>query len=539
MKRYTKSISIEKLKYYLLILGMVNVLAVNYFLGTFGVGYFMLTFLFIVSLLTLVSLWSSDFIAKYVKGRTARKQYMNARHFLKGALLSVALPSFILSLLVFILGDILGNFLWKDHYIGVCIMVAAPIIFLWSLSEIISGYFRGMGMGNIAKIFLVIRQIGIAFFSIAGMKKCLNYGEKIAALLHNQGISAVYGAIGAILGVVLGCVLGLIVLLIFGMLFHGEFSRLYHEDTTKYPETVLDCSKIIFVSGFFSGLKSFFLFGSFLLDFVLMIRLCMKNVSSPEYMKIAGNFFGIILPVMAVMMCVFLLWNHKNFKGMSGFFRNEDFMQIRVRRIGTLLNTFAYILPISLAIAVLAEPLCVLLKCDSGDQISQLFMCSALLIFAYSFSGLEQRIFSVVNESFLPFLIIAGSFVGQTILALTFMKMNHGLLSIVIPLVVQQLCIALLLFISSIRKIRLSSGFLKKIVMILIISFASALSMLLIYQIVGSKLAPMIAFIVCFIPGIIIFFAAMTALRLITSSEAEHMPGGLIYLMINSFLHQE
>ena len=66
MRRQTNTIGIDKLKYYLIILGMINVLTITYSLGTYGAGYFMLTLFLVGSVLALVSIWISDFIAKYV-----------------------------------------------------------------------------------------------------------------------------------------------------------------------------------------------------------------------------------------------------------------------------------------------------------------------------------------------------------------------------------------------------------------------------------------------------------------------------------------
>ena len=539
MRRQTNTIGIDKLKYYLIILGMINVLTITYSLGTYGAGYFMLTLFLVGSVLALVSIWISDFIAKYVKGRAARKQYINAKHFYKGALISVGIPAFVLTVLILVFGNMIGKFLFKDTFIGVCIIVAAPIIFLWTISEIISGYYRGMGMVKTAKIFMLVRQVSIFFFSLVAMERFMKYGEKIASLLHNQGLTSVYGAIGSLAGIGFGCFLGLLVLFVFWILLHGEFNRLYDQDTTKYPESVLDCSKIILVSGMFGGIKLFFLSAPLLVDFVLYIHICMKNVSSPEYMKIAGNYFGIILPVFVIIIYVFLLWNNRNFKGLGGLFRNEDYMQIRERRMGILLNLLVYVLPISAAMAVLAQPLCKILRCDVNEDTTRLFMLSAMTVFTFVFSSMEQRWYSVLNEVLLPFIAISAGFVVQTILAFTCFKIDRAMLGITIPYIIEHVIIALILFLFVIRKIRLSSVFFKKMIMIIIVALASVLTMLLIYQIGCSKLLPEVAILICVIPGVIIYVVALTALRLISSPEAERMPGGLLFLIVNRFIRQE
>ena len=110
---------------------------------------------------------------------------------------------------------------------------------------------------------------------------------------------------------------------------------------------------------------------------------------------------------------------------------------------------------------------------------------------------------------------------------------------ITIPYIIEHVIIALILFLFVIRKIRLSSVFFKKMIMIIIVALASVLTMLLIYQIGCSKLLPEVAILICVIPGVIIYIVALTALRLISSSEAERMPGGLLFLIVNRFIRQE
>ena len=60
--------------------------------------------------------------------------------------------------------------------------------------------------------------------------------------------------------------------------------------------------------------------------------------------------------------------------------------------------------------------------------------------------------------------------------------------------------------------------------------------MLLIYQAAGKKLSAGIALAVCMIPGFLLYLAVMTVLRIVSSREAEYMPGGELFLWLNGII---
>lgn len=538
MKKISSS-SIGLLKYKMALVGMINILTVCAMSDILSAGYLGISLAALAFLISVHSLWLSAVVTKYVRGRNVRNQYRSSQKFLKGALFYVLSTGAVLCGMIILCSERLGNFLVRDIHISICFMVVAVCLPIYGLSEAISGYLQGMGFYTPVKLFYLVRQLTVFTGSIAGMKFLGEYGEKVARLKHNEAVSSVYNAFGALSGLLAGSIAGLILLLVFCLLLHSELRYLRSKDNSRYQESAFYGFCIILRTGIIQGIRCGLLFSALFINYILYIRLCKKNGDSISWIKTGGFLFGEAAPVMLILLMSFALLNYKNYRQLAGHWKNEAYGQFREKVYAMLLGVFALALPLCASCAVMAEPILKCLTKDVTKEGCDMFICMMVGALMLILGTMAWKLPELWNETVYLFIAIPVSFAAQTAFAvLGFKTFDLGAAGIVYGMILQAALLFLFFFAKFFGWLKLSGVQIKKLIMAVIVSLAGALIVLLIYQAAGKKLSPVAAIAVSVLPGLLLYLAAVTLLQIVSDKEAEHMPGGALFLRLNGILRR-
>ncbi len=538
MKKISSSAT-DMYKYKMLFVGMVNILVLSSMLGIQGAGYLGISLALLAFLSSFYSIWLCAMVAKYVRGRNARNQYRSSRIFLRGVLAYVFLAGALLCAAFILFSDRIGSFLIRDIHISICIMVIAAILPVQGVSEALGGYLQGMGFYLPVKIFYLVRQGTVFAGSIAGMRFLWEYGEKVAKLKHNEAVTSVYGAFGSLLGMFAGNAIGLVVLLVFVLLLGGELRSMRGRDIAKYQESAFHGFRVMLKFGLLKGIGYTLLFSPCLINYILYIRLCKKDGDSTLWVKTGGFLLGEAVPVMAILILFFLIMNHKNYRQLAGHWKNEAYSQFREKVFSMLFGIFALVLPVCAAAAMLSEPILKCLTKEAAKEGSEMLLFAAAGALFLILEWTAFQLMDIWNEGAYLYLMAFVSFVVQTVFAvMSFKALNLGIKGVWIGMFLQAAIFIVLFFIKFFRRLKFTGGQFKKLLMTLILALAGALIMLLIYQAVGKKFAPAAAIAVSVIPGLALYLAAVTLLRIVSDREAEYMPGGELFLLLNRILHR-
>ena len=526
-------------KYKMLLLGMVNILVLTVMSGTLGAGYLGISLAIFVFLMSFHSLWLSTMVARYIRGRNARGQYKSSRKFFRGALLYILATGAVICVVFVVFSNQLGNFLIRDIHIGICLLPIAAMLPVYGLSEVISGYLQGMNFHMPVKIFYLVRQVTGFIGSVAGMKLLENYGEKVANLKHNEAVVSVYSAFGSLLGMLAGCMIGLALLAVFGVMLRSEFHAMQGKDTARFQESALHGFQVMLSLGILQGIRYVMLLSPLPLNYILYVRLCMREGDSASWIRAGGYLFGAAVPIAAIPVAVHVILSHKTYRQLAGHWKNEAYIQFREKVLAMILGVVTLALPVCAALAVMAEPV---LKCfgigTAKDGITVLTY-TAIGAVPFLLEIIALKLMELWNETLYLYFTAAVSFVVQTVFAvLSFRTFNLGAAGILSGMIVQAVLIVILFSAKFGRRLRISGNQLKKLIMALIIALAGVLIMLLIYQFAGDRLSAAPAIAVSLIPGFLLYLAAITLLRIVSDKEAEQMPGGELFLRLNRLLHR-
>lgn len=538
MKKMNSS-AIELFQYKMLVVGMINILVLSAMLGIQGAGYLGISLAVLTFLVSFHSLWLSALTARYVRGRNARNQQKSSRKFLRGVLIYVISTGTVFGVLLILGSDWIGGFLFRDIHINICIMVIAAILLVHGVSEAVNGYLQGMGFYMPVKLFLLVKQAVIFAGSIAGMKFLEEYGGKVAKLKHNEAVTSVYGAFGSLLGLLAGNIAGLLLLLVFCLMLHGELRSMRGRDITKYQESSFQGFRVMLGPGLMQGIKYTLLLSPFLLNYILYIRLCKKDGDSASWIKTGGFLYGEAIPVMVILVLGFTLLNHKNYRQLAGHWKNEAYTQFREKAYAMFLGIFVIAIPVCAAVSVMAEPILKCMTKEASKEGSGILLyagiCAVLLIIEQA----ALKLMDILNEALYLFLVTAACFGIQTAFAVvSFKTLDVGVSGILAGVMLQAALFSVFFFLKFSRRLKFTGIQLQKLVMALIVALGGVLIMLVIYLAVGKKLSAGIAVAVSMTPGFLLYLAAVTLLRIISDRDAEHMPGGALFLWLNRMLRR-
>lgn len=531
--------AIELFKYKMLLLGMANILVLSALSGVLGAGYLGVSLAILVLFMSFHSLWLSAMVARYIRGRNARGQYRSSLKFFRGALFYVLVTGAAVCALFVICSNQLGSFLIRDIHIGICLVPIAAMFLVYGLSEVMSGYLQGMNFYMPVKIFYLVRQLMSFVGSIAGMKLLNEYGKKVAALKHNQAVISVYSAFGSLLGMLAGSVAGIILLLVFCLLLRREFHTMRGRDTARFQESAFHGFQVMLSLGILQGIRYAMLLAPLPLNYILYVRLCMRDGDSALWIRTGGYLFGVAVPIMVVLASVYIILSHKNYRQLAVHWKNEAYTQFREKTSATILSLITLALPVCAAVSVMAEPILKCLIKEASKEGSTVLMFTAIAAILFLFEIMALKLLELWNETLYLYLTAVVSFIVQTVFAvLSFKTFDLGVAGIVIGMIVQTVVFIAMFSVKFIKRLRLSGNQMKKLIMALIIALAGVLVILLIYQLAGSKLSAGAAVAVSMIPGFLLYLATLTLLRIVSDREAEQMPGGELFMWLNGLLHR-
>ena len=538
MKKNSASAT-ELFQYKMLLLGMMNLLVLSVMSGVLGTGYLGISLAALVFLVSFHSLWLSPIVARYIRGRNARGQYKSSLKFFRGALLYALVTGAVFCLLLILGANRLGGYFIRDIHIGLCLIPIAVIFFVYGLSETVSGYLSGMNYHTLVRIFYLVRQVAVFVGSIAGMKILGGYGQKVALLKHNAAVSSVYSAFGALLGILVGYLTGLILVTVFCLLLRQEFYAMRGRDNARFQESTFHGFQVMLSLGIIQGIRDAILFAPLPLNYILYVRLCMRDGDSAEWIKTGGYLFGEAIPLTTMLLLLFIILNHRNYRQLAGHWKSEAYGQFREKVFAMFLSIMTLAVPICLAVSVMSEAISKCLTKSTAKEGATALVYMGIAAVLLLFEITAYRLMELWNETIYLYFTVLLSFAVQTVFAVfAFRTLDLGAAGIPLGVIVQAVLFISLFFVKFVWRLRLSGNQIKKLVMALIVALAGVLIILLIYQFTGEKLPVAAAVAVSVIPGFLLYLAAVTLLRIVDDEEAELMPGGELFIWLNGLIQR-
>lgn len=206
--------------------------------GDFGNGVYAAVYesFFLLWMLTAYGL--SFALATLLSSRYRQEQYRNAGQVWKAALLLAAVLGTASGLLLFFGAGFIAEYVLLEPLCVIPLKVLSVCCFLFAMNSAFRGYFQGGGTYVPTAISMVVEQLVFLAVCFPAATLLERYGQKVGALLQNEGFGASFGVIGA--SIAMGCGSFLSLLFLF---FVYRLSRPHHKsrenrDGTRNRETL-------------------------------------------------------------------------------------------------------------------------------------------------------------------------------------------------------------------------------------------------------------------------------------------------------------
>lgn len=250
----------------------------------FGIAYDTYLFFFLLCGYSIQSVTAS-----MISSRTARGQYRNAAKVWRILLIWAACGGFLTGALMFLLSGPLAAGIFRTRPAQTAVQFMAVSLLFSAPLGLYRGYFQGMGSMVPTAMSRFLEEL-VCFVAMLRLAPWVGgYGKQVGALLRDPGYEQAFGAAGGLMGIAAGEAAAFLFLLILHAMFQGNFRRREQKDPGRNPESTRRILRVALLYSFPIVLTGFTVYGSFLLDQLLYLRIM---PATTEHMTDWGIYTG-------------------------------------------------------------------------------------------------------------------------------------------------------------------------------------------------------------------------------------------------------
>lgn len=505
--------------------------------GDAGVGLLSPAF----ELFTLISLFFSYGISRTMNGliryRVKRGQFKSARKIFQTAIKLSALVGIALALILSVSSYHIARAVVLEPMSRWAIMAVAPAVVLMALINVFRGNFNGNGLTSLAAYSQYIEKISMFITTVVCGRMCFSYGQKVAALHHNELTAYAYGALGVVLGIILSELITILYLLIVYAIYSGTFKRQLIEDGSRRMES--NGSIVAMLIGNSIPLSLIvILANSFMLIDQRFFNYCM-NLSEAEQAnaQIWGSYYGkfaVLIGIGAAFACLSTL-------GSIGkiiySYEREEYHTMNERIEKAVRNLCIIAFPVAVNLAILAQAFVTGLYQSENEYMVSMVRRGTVIIIFYAVAYLFGQIMLKTHmmKEFLISLIISFSIHIAAILILVKGGLT-GVEGVVYSVIVFMALLAVLCFCLTCRKLRYRQEWLYSVVFPAVSAALSGLVVLLISRLLLALLGGLTTILISNLVGIILYILLLMVLRVLNEAELAGLPFGRVWIVLGRMI---
>lgn len=219
-------------------------------------------------------------------------------------------------------------------------LCVGPALFLGMFIQLNIGYLIGTDNIRAVVIAEIIEAILLGFGVIIGGIVGVKYGTKIAAILINEDVTAMYGALGVMLGVCFAELFSLVVFVSMTMLYQKSFRHMMRSDDTRRTDYVSDIIHTLSAGIVSDGFLSLFI----QLPVIVLITMYRRHGVQAEVADtgaMIGAFYGKVLSITGIVSAISILPIGYGVKGVQAAASEGD-SQLAGERISRMFARLMY-----------------------------------------------------------------------------------------------------------------------------------------------------------------------------------------------------
>ncbi|MDR2545910.1 MAG: hypothetical protein LBC96_00165 [Lachnospiraceae bacterium] len=479
-----------------------------------------------------------------LKYRIGREQYRNAARLFRVARVIVALFSLAVTLFIIIGHRYISTTLFNQDFSRLALLAIVPAVIMMTFVSLLRGYFEGMGTHYPTAHSLILEQAFTIVLGVLMAAYFLDYGEKVAVILHDGRYAPAYGAFGAALGICAAAVISLLHLTVIYLMYRGTFQRQVYRDNSRQREMASTIYRTFLMLSIPAGIFIVIDRVGVLVDQRIFYHFALlKDMGAGEegvygMTQVWGNYYGIFLVVVGVLtVLIALLFAHAA-NNITVSWMREEYGAVRSQLTQTFSLLCVAAIPLAVLTAVLAEPLVMAIGQGDKEIAVPLLQAGSAMIFLSTFAIFWIDILRRFKKTLMLTFLVIGGFIVHIgtllILMYTAGEQIQTAQQLITRVIVANLIGAAFVFVSGLilvaRCLKLRGnwifGSLRTVIVSILCSAIIGLLSVLLVWLFMDMLGSHVTIIICFAVMTILYPALMMVLRGLSVNELEHLPGG-------------
>lgn len=506
-------------------------------IGDAGIGLISPAF----EIFTLISLFFSYGISRTMNGliryRVKRDQFKNARKVFNIALKLSAIISIVLAVILAAASYHISKTIVLEVMSRWAILAVAPAIVISALINVFRGYFNGNGFTVLVAHSLYIEKIVMFISAIAGGRMFLDYGQKVAALHHNEITAYAYGALGVALGIMLSELVTLLYLLAVFVIYSGTWKRQLSEDSGRRLESNGNIAGMLFGNSIPLALIVI-LANSFMLIDQRFFNYCMNLQESEQANALLwGSYYGkfaVLIGIGAAFACLSVLGSVSK---IVNSYEREEYHMMHERMDAAVRKLSIIVFPVAINLAILAEAFVNGLYQGENEQIISLTRRGAVIIIFYGTAFLFGQIMLKTHmmKEFLMSLL-ASFLIHIAAIFLLVKEGQTGVEGVVYSVIVFTGVLAVSCFVLTCRRLKYRQEWLYSFAFPIASAAIAGLVVMLMCKLLLTAVGEIATIIISNLVGITLYILLLMVLRVLNEADFEKFPLGSLWIAIGRMI---
>ena len=448
--------------------------------------------------------------------RVRRGQYHNASQVFSFAKKYAFISSVASLAFCVLLYDVISNKILLDNGCRLGFIFVGPAVFLAILIDLNIGYLSGTDNANASLIGEVVYAVTTGIGMIGGSILGVHFGTGIADLLHNEEVTAMYGAAGTMAGVCLGELITLIFLMAMTIVYQRSFRHMMRTEAGRHNEYTTDISGRFIFGVLSDGAQELILHLPVLISLILYRRIC---VTEDMIGSSVGAFYSKYIVVTGILASLGTMPVQASLKGIAQAV-NESDSQLASDRITRLFGKITYYAIPAVIFTTMLVPVLVptVFSGRTTTAVSLLNMGTSMVII-YGVTYCFMSVLIKLGYSREMLLVSAVALVAGTVLSIFLMKKyENGFTSAIIGGMICYLLCIIVCLVVLFRNFRLRLRLVQTVLLPLVIAGIIGVLIKLLSGVLYEATGGVLTLIICIIPAWLIYNLACMFLHLVSAS---------------------
>lgn len=469
--------------------------------------------------------------AYLIRYRTRREQYKSAGKVFHRSLVLAIMASCVIMALLQLGCQWLAEELLKLPLAVMGVRMTLLAIPLLALSGVLRGYFQGYGMRAPCVHADFIFAVLFTAASCVGGAWWMDYGDKVAALLHEEHFRYAYGAIGAGVGLVIAALCSLFYLLILYLVFRRSLEKAGTRDAARNQDSKAQIYRALLGTGGFYFLFYLAFYASWFIRGTVYFAL---GNDAEQY----GMYYACCEAVMLSLILLLSVFFYMPVRKVA-YFRERDDLRMARERFGSLIHHgTAVVMIVAVLLAVLSEELLGICLGKQGEVLVTAMQTGCIAIVFGAAAVWLLLLLLRMQRGTLVAVMGGVATILQLILIVVLLELQvNGILTLALGTLFFYVLLAGGGFVFVSRELQYRQDWIRQVAVPSVVAAIAGVLVLLLKKALLLAVGRELTFVICMILGIGIDMVLLFLSRNLREEELNGSISGRILLRLGRLLH--